>query len=380
MARVVFDKVSKVFIGPKKELVQAVQDLSLTVADGELLVLLGPSGSGKTTSLRLLAGLERATSGSIAIDGQIVNHLEPKQREIAMVFQHYALYPHLTAFENIAFGLKLRKMPPAEIDRRVRGAAAAVGLTALLDRLPQALSGGERQRVAVGRALVRQPRVFLFDEPLANLDARLRLQMRIELKRLQASLGATTLYVTHDQVEAMTMGQRLAVMNDGRIQQVGAPLEIYHQPTNLFVAGFVGSPPMNFVRGVIQTSGGRLRFCPTPDGASTEATDSGWRLGAAHQSRLAAQIGKTVVLGFRPEAVAPVGSTEIRPDGPELRLVAQVVEPLGGDCFVHGLLGGVAAVARWPSGGLPVPGQALAVWLDFAHAHYFDPATGLALR
>jgi multiple sugar transport system ATP-binding protein len=274
----------------------------------------------------------------------------------------------------------LRKVPSAEIARRVQAAAEALSLTSLLGRLPRALSGGERQRVAVGRALVRQPKVFLFDEPLSNLDATLRLQMRIELKRLQARLGTTTLYVTHDQVEAMTMGHRLAVLKDGRIQQVGEPLAVYQRPVNLFVAGFVGSPPMNLLRGVIESAGSELRFHPAPHGAGTEVPASGWRIPDAHAARLLPQVGKPVVLGFRPEAVSPVGSETSVLHGERVRLAVQVIELLGRESFVHGLLGGSLATARWPAGGLPVPGQSLPVWLDLAQAHYFDATTGMAIR
>jgi multiple sugar transport system ATP-binding protein len=381
MALVVFENVSKVFSDRKRGTVPAVKEFSLTIANGELMTLLGPSGSGKTTVLRLLAGLEQANSGTISIDGRIINDLPPRERDVAMVFQDYALYPHLTAFENIALPLKLRRLPPEDIDRRVRAASAAIGLTSLLDRLPEALSGGERQRVAVGRALVRQPKVFLLDEPLSNLDATLRLRLRVELKRLQAHLGATMLYVTHDQVEAMTMGHRLAVLRDGQIQQVGEPLEVYHRPANLFVAGFVGSPPMNLIRGLIQAEAGGIRFSCSELGEGGDVTGPGWGIGGAQAPALALLVGKPVILGLRPEAIKAGES-----HGPGhslpclgLSLTVHVVDPLGGESLVHGSIGRVGVTVRWPTDRLPVPSQSLPVWIDFGQARYFDPATGLAI-
>src|SRR5438477_2567831 len=249
MARIVLDKVSKIFKGPKGEEVRAVNNVSLTIENQEFLVLVGPSGCGKSTTLRMMAGLEEVSRGTISIDGKIVNDVEPKNRDVAMVFQNYALYPHMTVYENMAFGLKLRKYPKAEIEKRVRETAEVLGISALLDRLPKALSGGQRQRVAVGRAIVRQPKAFLFDEPLSNLDAMMRVQMRMEILKLRARLATTTVYVTHDQVEAMTMGDRIAVMKEGVVQQVADPIRLYNHPANLFVGGFIGTPPMNFFRG-----------------------------------------------------------------------------------------------------------------------------------
>ncbi|HID11964.1 MAG TPA: sn-glycerol-3-phosphate ABC transporter ATP-binding protein UgpC, partial [Candidatus Latescibacteria bacterium] len=240
MAEVVLKEVTKVFDGK----VVAVDRLNLKVEDREFVVLVGPSGCGKSTTLRMIAGLEEVTEGEIYIDGRLVNDVPPKHRDVAMVFQNYALYPHMTVYQNMAFGLKMRKYPKAEIDRRVREAAEILGITHLLDRKPKALSGGERQRVAVGRAIVRKPKVFLFDEPLSNLDAKLRVQMRAEISKLHAQLGATTIYVTHDQMEAMTMGDRIVVLKDGVVQQVDTPLNLYNRPANRFVAGFIGSPSM----------------------------------------------------------------------------------------------------------------------------------------
>src|SRR5213594_3674097 len=253
MAQVVLDHVTKVF----DDQVMAVDDLTLTVGDGEFIILVGPSGCGKTTALRMLAGLEKVTSGRIAIDGRVINDVSPRDRDIAMVFQNYALYPHMTVFRNLAFGLRQRKVPSHEIDRRVHEVSEILGLDDLLKRRPAQLSGGQRQRVAMGRALVREPKAFLLDEPLSNLDAKLRVQMRAELKRIHQRLGITTIYVTHDQVEAMTLGDRIVVMSNGRVQQIGRPQEVYRHPANLFVAGFIGSPPMNLIRATV--SGGRIR-------------------------------------------------------------------------------------------------------------------------
>src|SRR5437867_7235335 len=267
MAQVVLDHVTKVF----DDQVMAVDDLTLTVGDGEFIILVGPSGCGKTTALRMLAGLEKLTSGRIAIDGRVINDVSPRDRDIAMVFQNYALYPHMTVFRNLAFGLRQRKVPSREIDRRVHEVSEILGLDELLKRRPAQLSGGQRQRVAMGRALVREPKAFLLDEPLSNLDAKLRVQMRAELKRLHQRLGVTTIYVTHDQVEAMTLGDRIAVMNAGRVQQIGRPQEVYRHPANLFVAGFIGSPPMNLLRGSVRegrVQAGDLQFARggVPDG------------------------------------------------------------------------------------------------------------------
>src|SRR5512137_2821479 len=255
MAKVVMEKLNKHF-GE----VKAVKDFDLDIPDKEFVVLVGPSGCGKTKTLRMVAGLEDITSGNIYIDDKVVNHLPPKDRDIAMVFQNYALYPHMTVYQNMAFGLTLRKFPKDEIDQRVKDAAEILNIKELLDRKPKALSGGQRQRVAVGRAILRKPKVFLFDEPLSNLDAKLRVQMRVELKKLHERLQTTIIYVTHDQVEAMTMGDRIVVMKDGLKQQVGPPLELYFHPANKFVAGFIGSPAMNFMEGELASEGGTVYF------------------------------------------------------------------------------------------------------------------------
>src|SRR6266702_3731404 len=266
VARVVIEHLSKVFTGPRGESIHAVVDASLSVEDKEFVVLVGPSGCGKTTTLRLIAGLEEASSGVISIDGKVVNDLAPRDRDIAMVFQNYALYPHMSVYENMAFGLKVRNHPKEEIDKRVKEAAEILDLLPCLDRKPAALSGGQRQRVAVGRAIVRQPKVFLFDEPLSNLDAKMRVQMRTELTKLHQRLQATMIYVTHDQTEAMTMGDRIVVINDGVVQQTDAPLVLYNEPVNLFVAGFLGSPPMNFVKGTLKGESDSFVFSEMGEG------------------------------------------------------------------------------------------------------------------
>jgi ABC-type sugar transport system ATPase subunit len=308
MARVVFEDVTKVYPGS----VVAVQGLSLEVADGEFLILVGPSGCGKTSALRMVAGLERISDGTITIGDRVVNDVPPKDRDIAMVFQNYALYPHMTVEKNLAFGLRQRRTSRDDVRRRVDEVSRMLGLEELLQRRPGQLSGGQRQRVAMGRALVREPDVFLLDEPLSNLDAKLRVQMRSELKRLQGRLGVTTIYVTHDQVEAITLGERIAVLSDGVLQQVGRPQAVYDDPDNLFVASFIGSPPMNLLKGSA-TSGrvavGDLVF----DHAQAPNGD--------------------VLVGIRPEGLRPVGRDHA---GPGFELLVEVVEPLGDEVLVHG--------------------------------------------
>src|SRR5262245_57145203 len=310
MPEVVLQSVSKSYAAGRR----AVDRVSLTIGHGELLVLVGPSGCGKSSLLRMVAGLEEISEGTIAIGGRVVNDVPPGERDIAMVFQNYALYPHMTVFENMAFGLKLRKRPRAEVEQRVRETAAVLGLEALLDRLPKALSGGERQRVALGRALVRQPQVFLFDEPLSNLDAKLRVQTRGEIHRLHQRLGTTMVYVTHDQVEAMTLGQRIAVLKDGVLQQVADPHTLYHRPGNRFVAGFLGSPPMNFLEARVDG-----------EGAVTLA-------GASLAARLAAHRGRTVTLGVRPEDLMLTAGGGA---GGALAATLEVREPLGNESLLY---------------------------------------------
>ncbi|GIW05744.1 MAG: glycerol-3-phosphate ABC transporter ATP-binding protein [Dehalococcoidia bacterium] len=364
MATVELEGVEKRFVG-KGGAVLAVRDLSISVADGEFLVLVGPSGCGKTTALRMVAGLETPTAGAIRIGGRIVNDVAPKDRDIAMVFQNYALYPHMSVYDNLAFGLKMRRVPKAEIDRLIRQAAEMLEIGDLLKRKPKELSGGQRQRVALGRAIVRQPQAFLMDEPLSNLDAKLRVQTRAELIKLHRRLGVTTLYVTHDQTEAMTMGSRIAVMNGGVLQQLDTPQRLYDAPVNRFVAGFIGSPSMSFLEdGVVQEDAVVVEGIRLP-------------LPAEAAARLASYRGRTVALGLRPEAVAPP-----RPDGagPVVTLPVEVVEPLGSDAYVTLRLGRQTLVGRFDP-RLPVrPGTSEAVQLDLAAAHFFDPESGFAIR
>src|SRR5216683_1813987 len=327
MAKVLLKDLNK-----KYDEVHAVKNVNLEIRDREFVVLVGPSGCGKTTTLRMVAGLEDISSGEISIDGKVVNDLAPMDRDIAMVFQNYALYPHMSVYDNMAFGLRMRKFERPEIDRRVRHAADVLGIQPLLERRPRQLSGGQRQRVALGRAIVRNPRVFLFDEPLSNLDAALRVQMRVELKRLHDRLETTAIYVTHDQVEAMTLGDRVVVMKDGYIQQVGEPLELYGKPANKFVAGFIGSPAMNFTEGVVGEEGGVV-----------SVSNPGMRLGAspARTERLRAYKGQTVTIGLRPEDM------HITTDGRTgFDALVEVVEPLGSEILLDLKVGAHAMVAR----------------------------------
>ncbi|MGH8213913.1 MAG: ABC transporter ATP-binding protein [Rhodanobacteraceae bacterium] len=361
MATVRLDNVRKEFDHGKV----AVAGATFEVADGELLVLVGPSGCGKTTLLRMIAGLETASSGTIAIDGRAVNDVPPRERDIAMVFQNYALYPHMSVSENLAFGLKLRGMPRAEIARRVDAAAAMLGLNEMLERRPRQLSGGQRQRVALGRALVREPKVFLLDEPLSNLDAKLRLSMRVEIARLHRRLGATMVYVTHDQIEAMTLGQRIVVLNDGEIQQIDTPMRLYEEPANIFVAGFLGSPAMNFLRGTLQEEGAQAQL-KIDDGTVLP-------LGDLHRLRpeLSRYNGKELVLGLRPEHLH-LANPE-RDPGPVLRAQLEVVEPVGNELFLNLRFGSNELVARVPPRPLPVHGTKLALSFAPEELHAFDP-------
>jgi multiple sugar transport system ATP-binding protein len=325
VAEIAYDSVSKVFPDGTK----AVHDLDLDIADGELMVVVGPSGCGKTTALRMLAGLEEISDGEIRIGEQVVNDLTPKERDVAMVFQNYALYPHMTVEQNLAFGLKLRKLPKEEIAERVRRAANSLEIEEFLKRKPRALSGGQRQRVAMGRAIVREPQAFLMDEPLSNLDAKLRVQMRAEIHRLQRRLGVTTLYVTHDQVEAMTMGDRVAVMRDGHLQQVDTPQVLYDQPVNEFVAGFIGSPSINLVEAELARDDGRLSVT---FGEHRLALDDQL---ARNRSGLEGYIGKTVVLGMRPESFEDASLVSDAPADRRLKTTADLIEPLGSEVLVY---------------------------------------------
>jgi multiple sugar transport system ATP-binding protein len=379
MAQVVLEHLTKVFPGPGGEPIRAVDDASLVVGDKELLVLVGPSGCGKTTTLRLIAGLEDPTAGTIAINGQVVNNLPPKDRDVALVFQHYALYPHMSVYDNMAFGLTLRHYPKVEINKRVKDAAQMLDLAACLDRKPSALSGGQRQRVALGRAIVRQPRLFLLDEPLSNLDAPSRLQMRAEIARLQARLGATMIYVTHDQVEALTLGQRVAVMNQGVIQQVADPMTLYRRPANLFVAGFIGSPPMNFLHGTLLQRGPALVFQEATRNAALASAPISLELDAASATPLRSYIGKPLVLGIRPEHVICGLHQSDSPSAGSLQAVVELVQPMGSETYLH--LAGHAGsiVARVPANHPAIPRQAISLSFDLRQAHCFDPTSGTKL-
>jgi multiple sugar transport system ATP-binding protein len=373
MASVRLEGVRKVFGGPTG--VVAVADATFEVADGEFVVLVGPSGCGKSTLLRMIAGLESVTAGQIFIDDREVSRVPPQDRDIAMVFQSYALYPHMSVAENLAFGLKLRKTERAEIERRVRSAAEILGIDPILDRKPRQLSGGQRQRVAVGRAIVRDPRVFLFDEPLSNLDAKLRVQMRAELSSLHRRLGATMIYVTHDQVEAMTLGDRIVVMDQGRIQQIAPPLELYDRPANRFVAGFMGSPAMNFIEGTLVRDRG-LVFRADHDTFELRIP-AAWRLPLDHQA------GGRITLGIRPEHVLADPGADAGP-GPgstaPIPVLFEALEPLGNEIFIHATAGGHRLTARVPPRALAAPGEAATLHLDLRHLHFFHGETLEALR
>lgn len=371
MAQVAFENVGKDFAGPRQERIGAVRDLNLTVADGELLVIVGPSGCGKTTTLRLLAGLETPDSGSIRLDGRSLEGVPPKDRDVAMMFQHHALLPHLTVFENMAFGLMLRKFPRAEIAARVQKAAAMLNLTGLLERKPGELSGGECQRAALGRALVRQPKVFLLDEPLSNLDAPMRLQLRAEIAAVRRRAGATMIYVTHDQAEAMALADRVTVMRDGAVQQAAAPLELYQRPANRFVAGFIGAPPMNFFAGSVERKNGALLF--RGEGADGWAVPVDVRRGAGLQ----AGAGQPIILGLRPEHITPAGAGD---SACRVEALLERVETTGSESLVYLSKGGCDFVARAPAAFSAAAGQSIAVCFAMGEARFFDAATGAAVR
>jgi len=379
MAQVVLEHLTKVFQGPGGESVRAVDDACLAVEDKELLALVGPSGCGKTTSLRLIAGLEELSAGAVSINGKGVNDLSPKDRDVAMVFQHYALYPHMSVYDNMAFGLKLRHVAKAEIARRVMDTAKILDLTACLERKPAALSGGQRQRVALGRALVRRPGVFLLDEPLSNLDVQTRLQMRVEISRLHARLGSTMIYVTHDQVEAMTLGHRVAVMDNGRLQQVATPMDLYQHPANVFVAGFIGSPPMNLFDGTLVGQGDALVFQEGTSSNTAAPQPIAVRLDDASALFLRTYVGKNVVFGIRPEHMScaphlPETASE-RPVGTAVELV----QPLGSETYLH--LAGHARsfVARVGARDRFSANQKVSLTFDVRQVHFFDPTTGKAI-
>jgi len=366
MAKVVLENVWKIYPGD----VVAVQDANLEIEDQEFVVLVGPSGCGKSTTLRMVAGLEEISKGSILIDGRKVNDVPPKNRDIAMVFQNYALYPHMTVYKNMAFGLKLRRYPKAEIDQRVQEAADILGIQHLLQRKPKELSGGQRQRVAVGRAIVRKPKAFLFDEPLSNLDAKMRVQMRAEISKLHTRLSSTMIYVTHDQVEAMTMGDRIVVMKDGFIQQVAPPLELYDHPANQFVAGFIGSPPMNFFSGKLTQKEGGIFF---EEGTfAVRAEDS-------QASRLAPFVGKEVAFGVRPEDVAD--ALFVTNPNPQQMIKARVdvVEPMGSEVYLYMDTGKHTFTARVDAHDTADVNQELNMVLDMKKAHFFNAESGMTI-
>ncbi|MGH7476917.1 MAG: ABC transporter ATP-binding protein [Longimicrobiales bacterium] len=379
MASVRLERVRKVYGGTHAQV--AVEDLSVAVADGEFVVIVGPSGCGKSTTLRMIAGLESVSGGQIHIGDRLVNDVRPRDRDIAMVFQNYALYPHMSVYENMAFGLKLRKLNRAEIGARVSAAAATLGLEPLLQRKPRELSGGQRQRVALGRAIVRQPQVFLFDEPLSNLDAKLRVQMRAELSRLHRELRATMVYVTHDQVEAMTMGQRIVVLHDGRLQQYDTPMELYQRPANRFVAGFIGSPAMNFIEGSLERRG-NARVLVSADGEIHLPLPLGAPPDLATRRRITA--------GIRPESLDVAPAAHTRPAASaaagaaargrvSLDASIELVEPMGNELFVYLRLGRHRLVARVPPRSLPPIGEQVHVLLDADQIHLFDGESGAAL-
>jgi multiple sugar transport system ATP-binding protein len=397
MAEIALEKLTKVY----PDGTQAVSELDLEIEDGEFVVLVGPSGCGKTTALRMVAGLEDITGGTVKIGERVVNRLPPKDRDIAMVFQNYALYPHMSAFDNIAFGLKMRQVSKGVIARRVEGAADLLGLVGTLGKKPRTLSGGQRQRVAMGRSIVREPQAFLMDEPLSNLDAKLRVQMRAEISRLQHDLGVTTIYVTHDQTEAMTMGERVAVMKDGFLQQVDRPQELYDRPANLFVAGFIGSPAMNLVHGELEPSDGGLAVRMGETRILLEERT------VSARPALRAFEGKTVVVGIRPEDLEDAEVAGESHEGKRIGAEVEIREDMGSEVYLHlavdappvdaeelrqavGDEAVEAAEMRARERGTPFiarvdrttrarEGQRIELAVDTRHLHLFDPATGAGI-
>lgn len=357
MAEVILKNVSKTYDGKSK----SVKEVNLTINDKEFVVLVGPSGCGKSTTLRMIAGLEEVSEGEIFIDGKLINDVPPKDRDIAMVFQNYALYPHMTVYENLAFGLKLRKFSKEEIKVRVEEAARILDLSDYLNRKPKTLSGGQRQRVAVGRAIVRKPKVFLFDEPLSNLDAKLRVQMRTEISKLHKRLNATIIYVTHDQVEAMTMGSKIVVMKDGFMQQAGSPLDLYNNPVNKFVAGFIGSPAMNFIEAAVVESGG----------ISLKLSDSDiiLKLSELLQTKLKSFMGKNISLGIRPEDIGlSSGDGSYLPVNVNLELI----EPMGYESFIYFMIGKAQFTGRVVSSNINKNEETKIIYLNSDKLYFFD--------
>ena len=368
MAGVVLEKLVKTF-----DRTEAVCGIDLDIADAEFVVLVGPSGCGKSTTLRMIAGLEEVTSGAVYIGGALVNDVPPKDRDIAMVFQNYALYPHMSVYENMSFGLRLRKYPKAEIRRRVGAAAEILSMTDLLDRKPRQLSGGQRQRVAMGRAIVRDPQVFLFDEPLSNLDAQLRAQMRTEIKKLHQKLRTTTVYVTHDQIEAMTLADRVVVMKDGVIEQVGTPHELYHHPKTRFVAGFIGAPAMNFIACRLARNGDNLEIRLADSLTLAMPTD--------RAARYQTHAERDLVLGLRPEHITEGGPGNGGGSnrGAPLPVTLDVVEPLGRETMVYFTLAGTELCGRVSAETAARAGDSLTLSADMTHMHLIDPDTGAVL-
>ncbi len=364
MAEVLLKDICKVYDGG----VQAVNNANIEVKDREFVVLVGPSGCGKSTTLRMIAGLEDISSGELYIDGNLVNDVPPKDRDIAMVFQNYALYPHMTVYDNMAFGLKIRKFPKEEIDRRVHEAAKILGIEKFLDRKPKALSGGERQRVAVGRAIVRKPKVFLFDEPLSNLDAKLRVQMRAEISSLHNRLQATMIYVTHDQVEALTMADKIVVMKLGVIQQIGGPLELYNNPANKFVAGFIGSPPMNFME---------CNVMEDKDDIYIHEGDFSLKVTPQQASLLKPYVGKTVTFGIRPEDVTFSAHPA---DGSTINGTVSVVEPLGSETHVFVSTSKNQITGKIDASSVVKVDESISLIPNMEKAKFFDTETELAIR
>jgi multiple sugar transport system ATP-binding protein len=365
MASVVIRDVRKAF-----GLAPVIHGVTITIDDGQFVVLVGPSGCGKSTLLRMIAGLENITAGEIRIGDRVVNNLPPKERDVAMVFQNYALYPHMTVVANMAFSMKLRGAPKDETAKRVKRAAEILGLTQLLERFPRQLSGGQRQRVAMGRAIVRDPQVFLFDEPLSNLDAKLRVQMRTEIKELHQRLKTTTVYVTHDQIEAMTMADKIVVMHDGRVEQVGAPLELYDRPLNLFVAGFIGSPAMNFIPAKLEMNGSGLTL-RVSDRISFPVPET-------RAARFRSYASKDVLFGLRPEHITETRGRE-NGSGYEFSVTLDVVEPMGMETIVFFKVEGTEVCGRVEPSAAKASGETMQLRANLDHMHLIDPATNAVL-
>jgi len=366
MAQVSIRKVVKAYEGG----VQAVKGIDLEIADHEFVVLVGPSGCGKSTTLRMIAGLEEITGGEIAIGGAVVNDIPPRDRDIAMVFQNYALYPHMSVYDNMAFGLTLRKFAKDEIKRRVMNAARILDIEPLLERKPKALSGGQRQRVAMGRAIVRDPKVFLFDEPLSNLDAKLRVQMRTEIKKVHQKVRTTTVYVTHDQIEAMTLADRVVVMNHGVIEQVGPPQELYHHPKTRFVAGFIGSPAMNFLPTRLENASGALRL-NLPNGIVLDVP-------AERTARYAPHAGRALLFGIRPEHLTEPKNLD-RGNIAQFEIIPEVIEPMGMETLLHLWMDGAEVCCRIDPTTAAAPGRPMMMAADLNHMHLIDPDSGKVL-